>query len=216
MADFDPAYADGNDTAIKGATDGTHIGNVADALKVFLANSSVVISEDSNATFSAYAQGIAIGNNKSMFSLVNASGSTVKIKIHDIKIINVQTTAVTGVIADFRLQRCVGHSAGTSITPDSFDTTNTLNGSVTARTNATITTESAAIIRRALFSTDEWGVGAIDVESYHYPFQLYDSFFKKTDNTKALVLNANEGFTIKQVTNSTVGTFDILVLFTQE
>jgi len=216
MADFDPAYADGNDTAIKGATDGTHIGNVADALKVSIANASVVISEDATATFSAYAQAVQIGNNKIMFSLVNASGSSVKIKIHDIKITNVQTTAVTGVIADFRLQRCVNHSAGTAITPNSFDTTNALNGSVTARTNATITTESAAIMRRALFSTDEWGVGSIDVESYHYPLQLYNSFFKKTDNTKALVLNANEGFTIKQVTNSTVGTFDILVLFTQE
>lgn len=216
MADFDPNSLDGNDTAIKGGTDGTFIGNVADALKVHLANLSIAVSEDSKATFSAYAQGIAIGNNKSMFSLVNASGSTVKIKIHDIKIINIQTTAVTGVIADFRLHRCVNHSAGTAITPNSFDTADSLNGSVTARTNATITTESAAIIKRALFSTDEWGVGAIDVESYHYPFQLYDSFFKKTDNTKALVLNANEGITIKQVTNSTAGNFDILVLFTQE
>lgn len=34
MADFDPNSADGNDAAIKGGTDGTHIGNTGDRLKV--------------------------------------------------------------------------------------------------------------------------------------------------------------------------------------
>lgn len=201
---------------ILGGTDGTSIGNVSDRLKVDTQGQEVIPAGNNTATFMAYAQDVVIGNNKSMFSLVNAGGSAVKIKIHDIKITNVQTTAVTGIVADFRLQRCGGHSAGTAITPASYDTTNTLNASVTARTNGTITSESANILRRAKFSTDEWGVGSVDVEADQYRSQLYNSFYKKIDNTKALTLNAGEGITIKQVINSVVGTFDICVTFTQE
>lgn len=62
MADFDPAYADGNDTAIKGGTDGTHIGNIGDRLKVvdhkdvmyfftkLLNSGSAIMSVDGSAT----------------------------------------------------------------------------------------------------------------------------------------------------------------------
>lgn len=212
MADFDPNSIDGNDTVLKGASDGTHIGNVGQRLMV---DALLNYGSSEEKTFVAYAQDIAIGNNKSMISIVNANGSSVKVKIQDIKIINVQNTAVTGVIADFRMLRCVNHSAGTSIIPEPYDSTETLNGSVTVRTNGTITTEGTSVIRRAKFSTDEWGVGAVDVESDHYKAQLYDSFFKKIDNSKPFVLNGNEGITIKQVTNSTVGTFDLVITFTQ-
>lgn len=218
MADFDPNSIDGNDTVIKGATDGTFIGNVGDRLKTTseISNSVVVTAETEAATFCAYALGIAIGNNKSMMSIVNASGSTVKIRIREIRIINVQNTPVTGVISDYRLLRCTGHSSGTNITPLAHDTSDTLNGSVTVKTNGTISGEAANPLRRWQFSTDEWGVGASDVESNSHDIQMNKSLFDTAPKTKTITLNANEGITIKQVTNSTVGTFDILVVFTQE
>jgi hypothetical protein len=168
------------------------------------------------ATFVVYAQDIAIGNAKSMVSLVNTSGSTVKVKIREIRVINVQNTAVTGVIADFRLLRCVSHSAGTSLTPSSHDTTDSLNGSVTARTGATIATEGTAVLRRWQWSTDEWGVGAQDVESQDHGVALNNPLYEPISKTKPITLNANEGITIKQVTNSTVGSFDLVLVFTQE
>lgn len=217
MGDFDINELDGDSTVIKGATDQTHIGNVSDALKVVVQNIvPISTAETEAATFVAYGLGLAIGNNKSMMSIVNASGSTVKIRIREIRIINIQNTAVTGVVADYRLLRCTSHSSGTNITPLAHDTADTLSGSVTVKTNATITGEAANPLRRWQFSTDEWGVGASDVESNSHDTQMNRSLFDTAPKTKTITLNANEGITIKQVTNSTVGSFDILVVFTQE
>lgn len=217
MADFDPNSADGNDTAIKGGSDSTIIGNVVDALKVSVSNTvPIATTETEAATFTVYGLGIAIGNNKSMMSIANASGSSVKIRIREIRIINVQNTAVTGVIADYRLLRCTSHSSGTAITPLAHDTSDTaLSSSVTAKTGATITGEAADPLRRYQLSTDEWGTGASDVESNSHDIQMNNSLFQTAPKTETITLNANEGITLKQVTNSTAGTFDILMVFTQ-
>jgi hypothetical protein len=203
---------------IEGGTDGTTIGNVSDSLKTNVTNfpTTQQTSDTELATFVAYAQDIAIGNNKSMVSLVNTSGSSVVIKIREIRIMNVQTTAVTGVIADMRLLRITNHSAGTAITPVAHDTGDTLNGSVTARTGATVTSELTPVYRRWKYSTDEWGVGTLDVEALDQAIQKQSPLYEQVAKTKPFTLRANEGFTIKQVTNSTVGTFDLLLVFTQE
>jgi hypothetical protein len=198
-----------------GNTDNTVIGNVGDRLKVDTTISGTS-QEAEFATFIAYAQGIAIGNNKSMISVVNTTGSTVKVKLRSLKIINVQTTAVTGIIADFRLLRCVTHSAGTSITPNACETTDSLSASVTVRTGATIGTEATGVLRRLQYSTDEWGVGSHDVESNDHVSQLLDNILDTPLKSKPITLLANEGITLKQVTNSAVGTFDIELIFTQE
>jgi hypothetical protein len=52
MADFDPAYADGNDTAIKGATDGTFIGNNGNKLLVDANGSVLAIGADAATGYS--------------------------------------------------------------------------------------------------------------------------------------------------------------------
>lgn len=178
---------------------------------------SVVTSkEQQNPTFLAYAGDVQIGNNKSMISLVNASGSTVKVKIREIKIISAQTTAVTGLISTMTLLRCTNHSAGTSLTPQAYDTTDTLSGSVTARTGATISGELAPVIRKWNWSTDEYGVGAQDIESMDHALAELLPGWGYPFGTKPFTLNANEGLTLKQIVNSTVGTFNISIIFTVE
>ncbi len=208
---------DNDDTTLKGGTDSTVIGNVGDRLKVDASFSSPpTVAEREYATFSVYAQSVALGNNKSMVSLVNTSGSTVKVRIKEIRIINTQTSALTGVNADFRLLRCVSHSSGTQITPEAHDTTDSLDSAVTARTGATIGTEGSAVLRRWMWSSDEWSFGAPDVESADHAMQNLWPAYDTASKTKPITLNADEGITIKQVTNSSNGTFDILVVFTQE
>jgi len=204
-------------TSITGS-DGTTIGNVTDSLKTNVTNfpATQVTSDAELATFVVYASDIAIGNNKSMVSLVNTSGSSVVVKIRELRIINVQTTAVTGIIADMRLQRITNHSAGTAITPVAHDTADALNGSVTARTGATVTSELTPVYRRWKYSSDEWGVGTLDVEALDHAIQNQATLYEQVTKTKPFTLRANEGFTIKQVTNSAVGSFDLLLVFTQE
>ena len=202
-------------TQIDGGTDNTTIGNTDDRLRVE-ATISGSSQEAEFATFNVTAQGVAIGNNKSMISIVNTTGSIVKVKLRSLKIISAQTAAVTGVIADFRLLRCVTHSAGTSITPVACDTSDTLSASVTARTGATIGTEGTDVLRRAQYSTDEWGVGSLDVEAFDHSIQIGMNLLDVPLKAKPFTLLANQGITLKQITNSAVGTFDIELMFTQE
>lgn len=204
---------------IEGATDGTEIGNVSDRLKVD-ANFTTPPSVDQREfqTFVAYAVDVAVNTNKSMFSLLNASGSTVVVKIREIRLINSSGTSLfTGAVGDFRLLKCTGHSAGTLVTPVAHDSTDSLNGSITARTGATIAGEdAAAILSRQEWSTDEWSGGAADVESLDHAFQALIPSWVQQDKCKAITLRANEGVTFKQVATVTTGNFDVMVLFTQE
>jgi hypothetical protein len=170
------------------------------------------------ATFTALATSTSPGNNKSMWSIQNANGSSVTLKIHEIHLINVQTTSVTGVVVNFELRRATSHASGTAITSiEAMDTNDSLNANITVRTNATITGESTKLLWRCLWSSDEWGVGSTDVESYDHVFQtMFPIYSRKTNDTKPITLNANECLTIKCATNTTVGSFDIMVVFTQE
>lgn len=175
-------------------------------------------------TFSAHADSVAIGNGKSMISLFNAVGSGVVIRIHEIKIFNVQTTAVAGVIAEFGLRKITTHSAGTQLTTTGAstgmiyprDSNNSLNASVTARTGATVTESPAFDIENWFWSSDEWGVGAADVESMDHAFAQSISSFKSSDGVQPYVLRPGEGMHIRQSTNSVNGKFDIMFVFTQE
>ena len=169
-------------------------------------------------TFFAKANAVVLGNNKSMFSLFNATGSTVKLKVREFYIINAQTTAVTGVITQFDITRFTTlHTAGTNITPVSADTSDTLSASITCKTGATVTGEETTPFMTWRFSSDEWGTGGSDVESMSQTAATSQPLYCKSDvMRKTITLNALEGLTIKCVTNTTNGSFDILVIFTQE
>ncbi len=204
MAQYDLDSSDGNQTVIQGTSPWV----------VSLA--SVTSGGDELATFVVQARDVATGNGKSMLSLVNTTGSTVVIKLRDLKIANVQNTAVTGVVSEFGLYRITSHSAGTSLTPAAFDTNDSLNGSVTARTGATITGEASTVLLHWDWSNDEWGSGAADVESADHALQEVSNLLRQEKQCKPITLRANQGITIKHVTNSTVGLFDIVLVFTQE
>lgn len=201
---------------IDGATDNTAIGNVGDRLKVDITGAATTTDVE-YPTFVVFANDIATGNNKSMVSLVNTTGSIVKLKIREIRIINTQNTAVAGVVATFYMYRCVTHSAGTALTPLTHDTSDTLSGSITARTGATIGTESTGILKHWEWSTDEWEAGQNpNVESNDHALQSLIPAFYLVPKTKPVTLNANEGITLKCTTNTNTGLFDIMITFTQE
>lgn len=198
---------------LAGSTDGSTIGNTGDRLKV----DASVVNITEWPTFTVYGTDLAIGTNKSMMSLVNTTGSTIKVRIREIRLVNTQdVTAVTGVVAEFLLLRCTSHSAGTLITPSAHDSSEAINGSVTARTGATITGEATSNLVRAQWSTDEWGVGTLDQEGFDHGIQVTFPLYTVQPKCRPITLNANEGITLKQITASTVGTFDVVIVFTQE
>jgi len=168
------------------------------------------------ATFNVVSSSTAVANNKSMVSLVNTTGSTVTVKIHEIYLINVQNTSGTGTAINFELRKIVTHTGGSSITPLALDSADSLNGSVTCRTGATVGTEGA-IYWRNVWSSDDWQIGSVDIESSDHTSQtLFPMYSRKTNGTKPITLRANEGLSLKCATNTTSGSFDVLIVFTQE
>lgn len=178
---------------------------------------SIPVTTSEEATFSVYINATAIASNKSMISIFNTNGAPqTKVRLRELRIINAQTTAVTGIIADLALRRITGHSVGTALTPNAEDTSDVLSTNVTVRTGATVAGEVASDLRRWKFSSDEWGPGNLDVEGLDQAIQKGINLLPFNQFTKPLTLNANEGFTLKQLTNSAAGSFNILLIFTVE
>lgn len=168
-------------------------------------------------TFTIWNVDTAPGNNKSMMSILNGGGSSVTVRLKKILLINSATASVTGVITDFRLFKITGHSAGTQITPVTHDTTDSLNGSVTVRTGATVSGEVASYLHRAEWSSDEHGTGTLDQEGHDHAAQYIAPFYKhEGTHSKPLTLHAGEGLTLKCATNTTAGFWDIAFIFTVE
>lgn len=172
------------------------------------------------ATFTVMALTTAIGNNKSMLSIYNPVGSGIKLKLREFYIRNPQTTAITGIAADFRVYRFSSVSApaaGTTLTPVAHDTDDTIAVGVSCKTGATISGEEATPLDRMVMSTDEWGPGTLDVEANQQAIANYlPARAKRDPQLKALTANPGQGLHMKHVVNSTAGNLDIIFVFTQE
>jgi len=168
------------------------------------------------ATFIATAQGVVLGNGKSLLSLVNASGSTVVARVREIWLSNASTTAITGVVALFEGRRITGHSGGSGVTPLPHDTADSLSGSLSALTGATVAGEAASGLFARRVSSDDWGPGTLDVEGMAQGLFTMGPVWRVAPPLKPIVLRANEGLSFKCATNTTAGSFDVTFVFTQE
>ncbi len=164
-------------------------------------------------TFSVVATAIVVGNNKSMLAIQNTGTSVVRIR--EVWIINDRNTAVTGVVGTFNVFRIASFTAGTALTPASYDTADTLPAGITAATGSTVATETT-LLRTGKWSTDDWGPGTTDTESFDHAIQNTEPFWKQTPNGKALAIRQNQGLHVKFSTNSAAGAFNIRLVFTTE
>lgn len=168
------------------------------------------------ATFAVTAQDVALGNGKSLLSLVNATNSPVVARLREVWLSNAKTAAVTGVAALFEGRRITGHSSGSAVVPLSHDTADSLSSSLTALTGATVTGEATTSLFARRVSTDEWGPGTLDVEGLAQGLFTMGPVWRVSPPLKPIVLRANEGVSFKCVTNTIAGSFDVTFIFTQE
>jgi hypothetical protein len=170
--------------------------------------------QNEEASFLIQLTDISIGNNKSMVSLLNQGSK--RIRIHGVWLTNVQTAAVTGIIARFLVSKITNHSAGTLVTGNAIalDSADILGSGVSIRTGATITGRGTAFWR-SIWSTDEWGPGTLDEEGFEHGLQTIFPILQFPGKIKPLTLRPGEGFDIFQNVNSTVGTFDVCILFSE-
>jgi len=150
-----------------------------------------------------------------MISIQNTSPNAA-VKIRSMKIINTQTTAITGIYADFRIQKALSHSSGSVIVPQSFDSLDDIGEDITWRTGATISGSNATPLLRYIWSSDEWNISTAKVESQDHAIATAFPIYQTQIGQKPITIRNREALTITQNTNSTVGTFDIEVIFTKE
>lgn len=171
------------------------------------------VTDFEEATFVAQAQDVAIGNNKSMLSIVNTGTSVVRIQ--EIRIVNSRTSPVAGTESIFWFVRITGHSGGTSVVPLPYDTNDSLASGITMATNATVSGEASSPLFRKLWSSDDWGAGRLDQEGLDHALQELFPQYVYRPKQKPITLRTNQGLSIKHVINSSNGTFDIQIVFTQ-
>lgn len=168
------------------------------------------------ATFNAIAKDIETSQNKSLFSILNQSNKI--IRIEEIYLINVRVANITGVSGLFEIHRMTNHTSGISINNiESYETSDILDSNITIKSDASIFGESSNILWRNIFSTDEYKTSNLDTGNMEKIFQtMFPIFYKKTNNSKTITLKNNEGLSLKFISNSSTGLFDIFCIFTQE
>lgn len=203
-----PTVADGNQVALSTDLNGQ--------LRV---TSSTTGSEE--LTYTVVAQAIVPGNNKSLLAIYNPTASGYVLKLREYYIRNAATAAVTGVAGNFELHRFVMASApasGTNLTTSiaSHDSADATPASMRASTGDTISGEVAAPLDLIRMSTDEWGPGTADVESFQQAISNYLPARAKRDGLiKPFIVRAGEGLHLKFATNSTAGLIDVVFVFTK-
>jgi hypothetical protein len=179
---------------------------------------TIFVQDRNEPTFIAWVTGSAVGSNKSMMSIYNATGSIKIIKIREVWLTNVQTGSIVGSPDVFEFRRITGHSTGTQIVLDieTMDTADTLSPFVSIRTGATVASESPNLLWKSVWSTDEWLANTADVETEDHSFQQMFPLYQRRDvNEKPITLRAGNGLTIKHATTATLGTFTVGMVFTQ-
>jgi hypothetical protein len=163
-------------------------------------------------TYYALADTVALAANKHHISIFNASGSGVVVSVKKLFQINLSLASVTGVALRFDMKRTTAQSAGTAITPQSMDTDNpALPAQVTVNTNGTIT--EGALLYPYTTQNDEVSAANTAVANY---LTQYNNLALESTEMQELRLREGQGFTVKQITSSTVGSFAWLMAFTVE
>ena len=159
-------------------------------------------------TFYAVADAIALAANKHHISIFNGTADKMII-VRKLFQINNQLTAATGVALRFSAFRTTAQSAGTAITPVSADLDDVLPGSITVATGATVTNSS--LMFPYITQSDEMTAANTAVANY---LTQYGNLLLDGPEIKELRLRPSQGFTIQQITSSTVGSFSWLMAFT--
>ena len=153
-------------------------------------------------TFYVLADAVAFAANKHHLSIMNSAGSGKLVSIKKLFHINLSLGAVTGVALRFDIKRATAVSAGTAITPQSCDTDDAFPAGITINTNGTVT--EGALLYPVTTQNDEITAANTAVANY---LAMMINLQPESPELKEFRLRPGEGFTVKQITSSTVGSF---------
>jgi hypothetical protein len=150
-----------------------------------------------------------LAQNKHLFSIYNDAGSGYLIRVPRLSIVNMSLTSVSGVGVELDFMRTTSQSGGTVITPQKADTADVnLTATIHIATGATIA--EGALLWPVTLNNDE-----IPLTLNATPLLDFNMIPRGMD-VKPLCIRPGEGFSIKQITNTSVGLWSILAVITAE
>ena len=171
-----------------------------------------VKTQSIGSTYVATADAVAFAANKSHVAVFNGVGSGKVVKIRKVFAVDVQTTAVTGVAVRFNFEKTTAQSAGTAITPQAMDSTSpSIPAQIVVASGATIT--DGPLLWPYLAASDEAGATQAFPSTQ---IMQFGNLMMEGNEIQEMTLREGEGFSVKQITSSTVGSFAWIVVFTVE
>jgi hypothetical protein len=149
--------------------------------------------------------------NKIYFDLFNATGSGKIVRVPMIYLFK-NMAAQTGVAMEFTLARTTSvGTGGTALTPVKMDSVDpNLSASITARHAAAGGAASGSTLITKFYHSEETNVAAQVQEAFPFwPMPVPMGNFMQD-----IILNENEGLKLTQITNSTAGVWNCVVMFT--
>lgn len=169
----------------------------------------------SDPTFVVHTGAVAMAANKFFFSIFNGNANNI-IQIQKIKVLNRQTAAVTGVFCEMQLKRGGALTGGVALTPVLTNTTKTLPSGITIVTNTTsVTAEETNPIDKITLTTEEISPTATSkVATSNAGLQELFPMLVYPYPMEPPTLNQNQSISMKQITSTTVGTYELAIYFT--
>lgn len=169
-------------------------------------------------TFTALYPGVTFAAGKVLAGILNAHATEV-LKIRRVGLVNMQPSAVAGVICAIELRKYTDTaelSGGSTVTPVAHDSANTAAASAVFSFNST-PSGTSNLLRRIWWSSDEpsVGTGTVDELECNIPLNIvWDAGYGESD-VQPLTLRQDESMVVYNV-SGTVGAIDVWIEFTKE
>lgn len=165
-------------------------------------------------TFMVWTGAQAPAANKFLLSILNtAAGGGQILKVRKLFLVNSYVgAAITGVMLEYQVQRITGITGGTAITANPSDTADTAMSNATIVHTATSVTGGTPVLFSWYTNNDEGGLTGASPQA---TIQALTSILPEGPEIKELTLNPGEGFTLKQITSSTLGSMAALAVITR-
>jgi len=170
------------------------------------------IVQGADPTYYIFVAAQALAANKYHLAFLNAAASGQIIRLRKLFFLNAQLAAVTGVGVQFDVRRISSISGGTTITPNPMDTADGALTNFTCVSAPTSVTEGV-LLYSWFTNNDEIGL------TNAFPtamLQALGNAMPEGNELKELNCREGEGFTVKQITSTTIGSYAMLAVITKE
>jgi hypothetical protein len=156
---------------------------------------------------------LAFANNRHFLSFANTDPNGV-VKLWSLGFISYQISAVPGVVYQMDLRRITGITGGAAVTPARADLLDPDLALFTAVSIPSSVAGESATLRSWIMSNEE-GV-TTNLNAAGQLFNFINQMPETGDLVKPLTFRQDEGFTVRTITNTTVGLIGVVAVITKE